>query len=270
MPVLRGRDFNEADGRAGNETVIINQTMAERFFAGVDPIGRQLRFAPANDSTAPPTEAWRTVVGISRDVLQGSAEDAFRNAVVYLPLRQEAPRTASVLIRSTLPPEAVMADVRRVVQALDPDQPVFTIQTVAAIFAEERLIYEIFATLFGVLAVIALSCRRSASTRVTAYAVTQRTQEIGVRMAIGAQRWQVSWLFLRRGLAQLAVAMAIGLPAALGFGMLVRFRLVEIEPSDPVTMIGIVVVLAGVALASCLIPVRNAARVDPVIALRSD
>ena len=270
VPVLRGRDFNEADGRPGNETVIINQTMAERFFAGLDPIGRQLRFAPANDSTAPPTEAWRTVVGISRDVLQGSPQDAFRNAVVYLPLRQEAPRTASVLIRSTLPPEAVMADVRRVVQSLDPDQPVFTIQTVAAIFAGARQMYEIFATLFGALALIGVLLSSVGLYAVTAYAVTQRTQEIGVRMAIGAQRWQVSWLFVRRGLLQLVVAMAIGLPAALGFAMLVRFRLVDIEPSDPVTMIGIVVVLAGVALASCLIPVRNAARVDPVIALRAE
>jgi ABC-type antimicrobial peptide transport system permease subunit len=210
------------------------------------------------------------VVGISRDVLQGSAQDAFRNAVVYLPLGQEAPRTASVLIRSTLPAEAVMADVRRVVQSLDPDQPVFTIQTVAAIFAEERLIYEIFATLFGILAVIALVLSSVGLYAVTAYAVTQRTQEIGVRMAIGAQRWQVSWLFLRHGLLQLVVAMAIGLPAAVGLATLVRFRLVEIEPSDPITMIGIVVVLAGVALASCLIPVRAAARVDPVIALRSE
>jgi ABC-type antimicrobial peptide transport system permease subunit len=153
---------------------------------------------------------------------------------------------------------------------LDADQPVFTIQTVAAIFAEERLIYEIFATLFSTLALIALLLSSVGLYAVTAYAVTQRTQEIGVRMAIGAQRWQVSWLFLRRGLVQLLIAMAIGLPAALGFGMLVRFRLVEIEPSDPITMIGIVVVLAGVALASCLIPVRNAARVDPITALRSE
>lgn len=270
VPVLRGRNFNAADGRAGNETAIINQSMAERFFPGEDPIGRRLRFTPADDMLAAPTESWRTIVGVSRDILQGSAQDSFRNIVVYLPLRQEAPRIASVLIRSALPPATVMADVRRVVQSLDPDQPVFRMQTVAAIFAAERLTYEIFATLFGVLAVIALVLSSVGLNAVTAYAVTQRTQEIGVRMAIGAQRWQVSWLFLRRGLAQLAVAMAIGLPAALAFGKLARFRLVEIEPSDPVTMIGIVVVLAGVALASCLSPVKNAASVDPVIALRAD
>jgi ABC-type antimicrobial peptide transport system permease subunit len=164
----------------------------------------------------------------------------------------------------------MMADVRRVVQSLDPDQPVFTIQTVAAIFAEERLIYEIFATLFGVLAVIALTLSSVGLYAVTAYAVTQRTQEIGVRIAIGAQRWQVAWLFLRRGLAQLAIAMAIGLPAALGLAIVARFRLVDIEPSDPLTMIVIVGVLSGVSLASCLIPVRTAARVDPVVALRAD
>jgi ABC-type antimicrobial peptide transport system permease subunit len=163
-----------------------------------------------------------------------------------------------------------MADVRRVVQSLDPDQPVFTIQTVAAVFAEERLIYEIFATLFGVLAVIALTLSSVGLYAVTAYAVTQRTQEIGVRIAIGAQRWQVAWLFLKRGLVQLALGLVVGVPAALALATLVRFQLVEIEPNDPLTMITIIALLAGVTLISCLIPVRKAARVDPVIALRAD
>ena len=95
MPVLRGRDFNEADGAAGAETVIINQTMAERFFAGEDPIGRRCDSSPRRrQHGADRRTAGGPIVGISRDVLQGSAEDAFRNAVVYLPLRQEAPRTA--------------------------------------------------------------------------------------------------------------------------------------------------------------------------------
>jgi ABC-type antimicrobial peptide transport system permease subunit len=147
---------------------------------------------------------------------------------------------------------------------------VFTIQTVAAVFAEERLIYEIFATLFGVLAVIALTLSSVGLYAVTAYAVTQRTQEIGVRIAIGAQRWQVAWLFLKRGLVQLALGLVVGVPAALALATLVRFQLVEIEPNDPLTMITIIALLAGVTLISCLIPVRKAARVDPVIALRAD
>jgi ABC-type antimicrobial peptide transport system permease subunit len=103
-----------------------------------------------------------------------------------------------------------------------------------------------------------------------AYAVTQRTQEIGVRMALGAKRWDVSWLFLKRGLVQLALGLGLGLPAALGLASVARFQLVEIEPSDPVTMIGITVILVAVALASCLLPARKAAKVDPMTALRSE
>ncbi len=270
VPMVRGRGFTATDGDAGNETVIINQLMAERFFPREDPIGRRIRFATEADSTAQPTEAWRTIVGISGRLLQGSTDDAFQSPTAYAPFRQETPRVSSLVVRSALAPATVMSEVRRAVQSVDQDQPVFTIQTVAAVFEEEKRIYGVFTTLFSVLAVIALILSSVGLYAVTAYAVTQRTQEIGVRMAIGAQRWQVAWLFLRRGLAQLAVAMAIGLPAAHGLAMLARFRLVDIEPSDPATMIGITIVLAGVALASCLIPVRNAARVDPVIALRAE
>jgi putative ABC transport system permease protein len=105
---------------------------------------------------------------------------------------------------------------------------------------------------------------------VMAYAVTQRTQEIGVRMAVGAQRHHVSWLFLKRCLAQLAIALAIGLPGAIALGQLVSFSLVEITPGDPITIAGISIAVIAIALASCVIPVRRAARVDPVIALRAE
>ena len=102
---------------------------------------------------------------------------------------------------------------------------------------------------------------------VMAYAVTQRTQEIGVRMAVGAQRWQVSWMFLKRGLVQLAIAFIIGLPAAFALGIVASFRLVDVEPGDPLTMVGITAIVAIVALASCVLPAHRASRVDPVIAL---
>jgi putative ABC transport system permease protein len=189
---------------------------------------------------------------------------------VYLPLRQSPPRTTSLLIRSALPPASVMAAVREAVQSIDADQPVFSIQTAAFLLAEERSFHRIFGTLFGVLAAIALTLSAVGIYGVMAYAVTQRTQEIGVRVAVGAQRWQVSWLFLKRGLAQLAIGLALGVPAALGLATIVRFNLVEIEPNDPVTMIAIIAILVSVAIAACLLPVRRAWRVDPVVALRSE
>jgi putative ABC transport system permease protein len=268
--MIRGRAFVEADGVAGAESVVISQVMADREFAGEDPIGRRIRFLPRDDERDAPPQPWRTIVGVSAPFLQGSSDEAFRSAVVYLPLPQRPPRTASIVIRSALPPASVMRSVQEVVQSIDPDQPVFTIQTVAESFGEERIIYRIFATLFAVLAAIGLTLSAVGVYGVMAYAVTQRTQEIGVRMAIGAQRWQVSWLFMRRALVQLTLGLAIGLPIALALARVVRFRLVAIEPNDPVTLITITAVVMAVALPACVVPVLRAVKIDPVVALRTE
>jgi putative ABC transport system permease protein len=272
VPVARGRDFTRDDGAPGAETAIVNQALASRFFPGADPVGRRIRFVRRedDDDSQAPDPGWRTIVGVSGPILQGPSADAFRAEVVYLPFRQETPRTASLLIRSALPPQTVMAVVRREVQAVDQDQPVFTIQTVTELLAEERSIYRIFAVLFGVLGVIALALSSVGLYGVMAYAVTHRTQEIGVRMAIGAESRQVSWMFLKAGLAQLAVSLALGVPAALALARLARFRLVEIEPTDPVTLVAVTALLAAVALAASLIPARRAARVTPVEVLRTE
>ena len=218
--------------------------------------------------TAP--QPWRTIVGVSAPFLQGSSDEAFRSPIIYLPLSQMAPRTTSVLVRSALPAGTVMTAVRSAVQLIDTDQPVFTIETIAAVFENERIIYKIFSTLFALLAAIGLVLSAVGVYGVIAYAVTQRTQEIGVRMAMGASRWDVSWLFLRKGLVQLAISLAIGLPAAVGLSSVVRFRLVDIEPGDPLTMVAITATLAAVALTACVLPARKAARVDPMIALRTE
>jgi predicted permease len=269
VAINRGRAFTAADGGAGAETVIISPVMAERYFAGEDPIGRQIRLTARREHGEAP-QPWRTIVGVSASMRQGSPDEAFRSAVVYLPFRQSPPRTASLLILSTLPPASVMTAVRAAVQSIDADQPVFPIQTLAQAFAEERIIFRIFSTLFAVLGAIALLLSAVGIYGVMAYAVTHRTQEIGVRMAIGAQRWQVSWLFMKRALLQLAVGLALGVPAALALARLARFRLIEVEPNDPVTLAGIVVILGAVSLAASVLPVRRAARVDPAIALRSE
>ena len=273
--ITRGRGLTAADGAPGAEHVVISQAMADRFFHGENPIGRRIRFMPRDDEEAL-VPSWVTIVGVSAPFLQGQDDEAFRSAVVFLPLRAVpdrkgfALRTASLIVRSTMPPINVMTAVRAAVQSLDADQPVFAIETVAQVFAGERSIYGIFATLFGVLAVIGLVLSAVGVYGVMAYAVAQRTQEIGVRMAMGAGRWTVSWLFLKRGLAQLSIAGAIGLPAALALAIVARFQLVEVEPTDPLTFAMVVLVLGAVAVAACVIPARKAGRVDPVIALRAE
>jgi predicted permease len=265
----RGRALNASDGAPGAENVVISDVMAQRFFAGTDPIGRRIRFLPP--STEPGQhQPWRTIVGVSAPFLQGASDDAFRSSVVYLPLRQSAPRTVSLLMRSSLPPASVMQAVQSAVRGVDRDQPVLAIETVAEVMAGERLIYRIFATLFILLAAIGVLLSAVGVYGVMAYAVTQRTQEIGVRIAVGARRRDVSWLFLKRGMSQLALGLMIGVPAALALAVVAQFRLVEIEPTDSVTMVAVTLVVTAVVVVSCLVPVRNATRVNPVVALRAD
>ena len=268
VTIARGRGIDPADGDPGAAYVVINQLMADRFFPGEDPIGRQIRFVPRPAERDTELQPWRTIAGVVPTFQQGDDDNAFHNAVVYLPFLNALGRSSSLIIRSTLPPAAVRAAVRGAVQAIDADQPVFSIETMDQIFAGERAVYRILATLFAVLATIGVILSAIGTYGVIAYAVTQRTQEIGVRVAVGASRWDVTWLFLRKGLVQIAVALGIGLPAALALGAVIDLRLVEIEAHDPVTMACITVVIATVALVSCIVPARKAAKVDPLTALR--
>ena len=267
---IRGRSFGEADGAPGSESVIINQRLAAEFFPGEDPVGRQLRFTQRDPAPDVVPDRWRTIVGISPSIRHGSPQDAYLNAVVYIPYRQDAPRAASLVVRSALPPVSIMEAVRREVRAIDQDQPVFTIQTVEEMLAAERWPYRIFGSLFVVLGVIALVLSCVAIYAVMAYSVTQRTQEIGVRMALGARRQQVSWLILRRGFVQLAIGLPLGLTGALALGVVLQGILVDLMPGDPLTLAAVTMLLTIVSVAACLIPALRATRIDPVVALRAE
>ena len=163
-----------------------------------------------------------------------------------------------------------MDAVRREVQAIDQDQPVFAIQTLAQMLAEDRWPLRAFGGMFAMFAAIALVLSSVGLYAVVAYSVTQRTQEIGVRMALGADRRQVSWMILRLGLVRLALGLTFGLAGALALSRVIQRTLVGITPSDPVTFAAITLLLTVVSVAACLLPARRATRVDPVIALRAD
>jgi predicted permease len=270
VSLLRGRGFHTMDGAPGAEAVIINERLANRFFAGEDPLGRRLRFTRRDQAPGQPVDVWRRIVGISPSIRHGSPQDAYLNAVVYLPYRQEAPASASLLLRSSLPPASVMDAVRRVVQAIDADQPIHGIQTVAQLMAEGRWWYRTWGGVLGIFAVIALVLSSMGIYAVMAYSVAQRTQEIGVRLAVGAQRWQVWWLVLKRGLAQLAIGIPLGLAGAFALSQVLRRAFGELTPDNLGTFAAVALLLTLVSLAACLLPARHATRVDPTIALRAE
>jgi putative ABC transport system permease protein len=160
-----------------------------------------------------------------------------------------------------------MNAVRREVQRLDPDQPVFTVQTIDQMMAQATWPYRVFGSLFAIFALIALVLSAVGLYAVMAYSVTQRTAEIGVRMALGADRRRVSWLVLRHGLVQLAIGLSLGLSGAYALSQVLREVLV-VTPRDPPTFASITILLTAVAIAACLIPAHRASRIDPLVALR--
>jgi putative ABC transport system permease protein len=271
VQIRRGRGFSETDGLAGAENVVINALLATQFFPGEDPIGRRLRFVSREAPPAgQPPPIWWTVVGVSPSIRHTSPQDPAPTAVVYLPHRQDPPIGASLMVRSHLEPGAVMSEVRRAVQALDQDQPVFTMQTMSQILARQQWPFRVFGSLFAIFAVIALTLSAVGLYAVMAYSVTQRTQEIGVRLALGAGGGQVLWLILRRGLIQVAIGMTIGLGGAFFMSKALASVLVQVTPRDPATFAGISILLVLVAIAACVIPARRASRVDPLVALRTE
>jgi predicted permease len=278
-PIRVGRDFNDNDGKAGFESVVINQRFVQLMFPGEDPIGRRIRFPARQPNAPPPTgpaaanqtpPVWRTIVGVVPTLRHGSPQDAEPPAVAYIPLRQESPGFAMLLVRSRVDPSVIMTAVRREVQAIDQDQPVFTVQTMDQLLAQQRWPFIVFGTVFVVFAVIALVLAAVGLYAVMAYSVTQRTQEIGVRMALGAGAPQVSWLILRRGLIQLAIGLTIGLSGAWFATAALPSQIVGPSPNDPRMFSIVTGILIVVAIAACLIPTRRATRLDPLVALRNE
>jgi predicted permease len=269
VQLRRGRSFTETDGAPGSENVIINEKLAAQLFPKEDPIGRRIKFT-SQPGPGQPAQMWRTIIGVSPTLRHIHGQSIEPMPVAYVPHRQTAGAFTMLLVRSRLDPAAVMNAVRREVQAVDQDQPVFTVQTVAQLLAQQTWPYRVFGTLFAIFALIALVMSAVGLYAVMAYSVTQRTAEIGVRMALGAEARQVAWLVLKRGLLQAGLGLSIGLVGAFFLSKVMQALLIGITPNDPITFAAITIVLGSVAVAACLLPSHRATRVDPLVALRAE
>jgi putative ABC transport system permease protein len=278
-PIRRGRGFSDTDGASGAEVAIVNERFVAQHFANEDPLGRRIRLLtgdgrtpPAANASSPPTPEpkWLTIVGISPTIRQGDRQALEPDAVVYVPYRLESYPFMNILARSQVEPGALTMQVRQTVQAIDPELPVGNVQTMDQFLAQARWPYRVFGSMFAIFAAIALVLSAVGIYAVTAYSVTQRTQEIGVRMALGARGGQVSWLILRRGLVQLAIGLVLGLAGALPLSGVLQSLVVQIPTKDPVTFGAIAGILVAVTIAACLIPARRATHLDPLVALRAE
>jgi predicted permease len=277
LPLQRGRNLTNEDGMSGRESAVINQRFAQLHFPNEDPIGRRITLSIDLQGGAPPTggiptSLTATIVGIVPNVRQRDFQLPDPDPVAYLPFRTDPRAFMTLLVRSQGDPNAMTPILREEVRAIDADLPLFGIRTMDAQLAQQRWPFRIFGSMFAIFALIALTLSAVGLYAVTAYAVSQRTQEIGIRMALGAQGNQVSWLFLRRSFVQLAVGLTLGIAGALGVGQLFQSTqlLVQTSGRDPITIGGIALLLAIVAVAACVMPAKRATHLDPLIALRRD
>ena len=277
LPLVRGRRFTSTDGTPGQESAIINNRFAQMHFPNENPIGRRI-VVTLDPSVGPPAAAdiplsmTATIVGVAPNVRQRDLNRPEPDPVAYLPYRTD-PRTFMMLMaRSEGDPNAVTSLLREELRAIDADLPLYDIRTMDENLAQQRWPFRIFGTMFAIFAFIALMLSAVGLYAVTAYSVTQRTQEIGVRTALGAESRQVMWLFLRRAFFQLAVGLTIGIAGAFGVGKIFESTelLVQTSGRDPITIGSIAAMLAVVALAACLWPARAATQLDPVVALRHE
>src|SRR6476660_1718283 len=262
ISLLRGRLFNESDTNRSPQVAVINQAMAEMYWPNEDPLGKRFKSVKAGSP-------WITVVGL---IPNARTESLARADVpqIYLDLYQTGAKRLAIFLRGRLNGSAIPEQVRAQVQSLDPTLPVFGAQTlnetVAASLSQRRFSMEIVG-LFGLTALLLAGLGIYG---VISYLVSERTHEIGIRLALGASRSNILRMVLRQGLGLAVVGAAVGLVCALIVSHLMASLLYGVRPTDPFTFAGVALLLVGVALFACYIPARYATRVDPIVALRTE
>ncbi len=260
IPLVAGRGFTDGDNKRGPAVAIINETAAQKFFPNEYPVGRRVGRSPENSGKM-------EIVGVLRDVRYNSLREP-APPTLYLPYLQTGLEDLVFTVRTAADPASVMRTVRETMSAVDPGIPIVTIETqvsqIERRYAQEQVLAQAY-VLFGA---IALFVAAIGLFGLMSYNVSRRTREIGIRMAMGAQREAVLGLVLRESMVLVVAGIVIGLAVALGAGRLVAAQLFGLEPTDAVTLIAAIATMTVVSATAGYLPARRATRVDPMVALR--
>ncbi len=264
IPVRRGRDFTARDVQNAPPVIVINEAFARRFFESEDPIGRRIILEDEKDEPLPPGE----IVGIVGNVRHGSLDEK-EQPEYYVPFFQTPDRQIDLVIRSAASDPAALAfAMRGAIKAIDKDQLIWEVKTMDERVAESVAPRRFQMLLLGLFATLALTLASIGIYGVMNFMVTQRTHEIGIRIALGAQARDVLRLVVGQGMTLALIGVAVGLIGAFAVTRVMSSLLFGVSATDPATFIGVALLLAGVALIACLIPARKATKVDPMVALR--
>ena len=262
LSLLQGRTLSDADGPESQRVAVVGHAMAERYWHGQNPIGKRIKRGLPDSK-----EPWLTIVGVVSDVKYNPYFQAV-DGVVYVPLTQQADMNEGFLLRTKGDPLSYVPAIRAKIRDVDANQPIYGPQTLAHLTYEQMSGISFIAVLVAVLGLIALVLASSGVYGVMAHSVTERTHEIGIRMALGAEARQVLLWIAGRGIRLALIGLAIGFAIAFALARLLSSLMMGVSASDPVIFVGIPALLAVIALAACFIPARRAMRVDPIVALR--
>ncbi len=265
-----GRVFNDGDA-TGAPVVVVNEALVKRFFANMNPLGKRLNpgYRPDN------SPVWFTIVGVVKDVKQGGLENPAGTEVYFLydqlpRLVGFAPGQMNVVVKSTRPLDALAPGIRLAVKEIDPALPVVQLRTMEDVIGASVTRQRFLSLLLGIFAAVALTLAAIGTYGILSYMVTERQREIGIRMALGAGHSQVVRLVLGQGVGIAAVGIVLGVGGAFALSRLVASLLYGVSPSDPLTYGAVAGLIAIVAVAACLVPIRRATRVDPLEAIRAE
>ena len=267
--VLSGREFTEADGASTLPVAIVNQQFASAHWPGEDPLGKHLRLFDGKMPDGNNAKSL-TVVGVVSDIVQHSRTGDEFDPMIYLPYRQRPETSMEVIARTHVPSGTLATSIRREIHAVDSDLPIFGPLTLDERLEANYWTSGLDGVLFLIFAAIALLLASIGLYAVIAHSVSQRTQEIGIRMAIGAKARDILELVFVQGMLPLGIGLAIGLAASLEVNRVLKSALVHVSPTDPLTLVVASATLVFAATLGCLIPARRAMRVDPLVALRHE
>ena len=264
LRLVRGAGLEDVDAASRTTVALVNERFATRFSPDADPVGREVVLVKERTPGTPP-QRFR-IVGIAPALRQQQQNG--HTPAVYVAFLSQPTAGASLIVRGN--PQQFAAAVREEVRRLDPDLPVFNLRSLALVSYMSRFTQRITSLVFSIVALIAIALSALGLYSLTAYTTAQRTHEVGVRMALGAQRSQVSWLFLRQTLTHVSTGLLIGMAGAVAAGVALQGVLVDVRANQPLVLAAVAAFVLLVAIAAALVPVRRAARFDPVTALRQD
>jgi predicted permease len=265
ITLRRGRGFESGDVPGSTQVVIVNETFVQRFVPDGDPIGKRFTRGNPQDTTS----VWQTIVGVAADTRRSGLTEQVRPEA-YRPTTQATPRTLEVLVRTSGPPLDLVPSVRQAVRELDPNIAIAQLRTVEGAMAEAVAARRFVMLLLGAFAALAVTLAAIGIYGVLAYLLGQRTRELGIRMALGADRRQVLALVFGQSMRQVLPGIVIGVAGALALTRLLRSQLYGVQPTDPVTFAVVVLLLVSVALLATWVPARRSVSISPVEALRND